>query len=241
MVYYFFRLSAKGQGMVQLRIQYTQIADQGVEYTLQATIEQTTSQPDALDNCLVVKKGDSGADEELMRVGSYSEVVDTPKSPLPSTVNLFSSPSLALITEPGGIAIDDIIVVASPFIWRQHFSALAEFITVVDSVVSPTLVTVTIPFPAFGRNLVFHIVRGVDTILPTTPGTPAGYPVDGLANRDYTGLGVETEFLANDQASSWTDIDVAEGRYTQMQISAQTLVNAMKEDNYTSQSDEVYS
>ena len=227
--------------MTQLRIQYIQIADPGVEYTLQATIEQTTSQPDALDKCLVVKKGDVGADEELMRVGSYTEVVTSPKSSLPSTVNLFSSPSLALIFEGGGIAVGDIITITSPFIWSQHFGASTYFVTEVATVLSPTLVEVTIPFPAFGRGLTFNVFRGANMVLPTTPGPPAVYPVDGLANRDYTGLGVETEFLAYDQASSWTDIDVAEGRYTQMQISAQALVDAMKEDNYTGQSDEVYS
>ncbi len=154
--------------MTQLRIQYNQIADLGVEYTLRATIEQTTSQPDVLDNCLVVKKGDSGTDEELMRVGAFSEVVTTPLDTLPATVNLFYAPSLALIV--GGIqAGDDIIILTSPFVWKQHFGAGVTFQTKVDNpAVGPNLVSVITPFPAFGRNLEFIVERASVVILPVS-------------------------------------------------------------------------
>lgn len=223
--------------MTQLRIQYEKIADVGVEYTLRATIEQTTSQPDALDKCLVVKKGDAGADEELMRVGAFAEVVTTPKDTLPATVNLFYSPSLALIL--GGIQHDDVIIIVSPFIWTQHYGAGVNFQTLVDDhTYGVNMVSVVTPFPAFGRNLEFTVERSSVVILPVSTLPP--YPVDGVANRDYSLVG-GVEFLADDQTSSWNDIDVAEGRYNAMQGEAQTLVNAVKEDNYTGQSDRIYS
>jgi hypothetical protein len=222
--------------MAQLRIQYNQIADLGVEYALRATIEQTTSEPDALDNCLVVKKGDAGSDEELMRVGDFAEVVTTPKDALPATVSLFSAASLSLIL--GGILPGDVINVVPPFIWTQYYGSPNPFQTVVDTVVSPTEVIVVTPFPAFGRQLTFDVFRSLTVILPVTEVPP--YPIDGVANRDYT-LVSGTEFLTNDQASSWANIDTANGRYAAMQEEAQLLVNAMKEDTYSGQSDKVYS
>lgn len=233
----------------QLRIQYDRIADPGVEYTLRATIEQTTSQPDALDKCLVVSKGDAGTDEELMRVGDFGEVVTTPEESLPTIVDRFSSPSLALIIEPGGIDIGDVITITNPpFIWRQHFGAAATFVTTVTSAISSTEVVVSPVFPAFGRNLEFYVVRSGGVLLPvyyTLPSPPPPeppappYPIDGLANRDYTAL-TGPLFLASDQASSWTNIDTATGRYNSMQNEAQILVDAMKEDNYTGQTDRIY-
>lgn len=222
--------------MTQLRIQYDRKADVGVEYALRATIEQTTSQPDALDNCLVVKKGDAGTDEELMRVGSFAEVVTTPLDALPATVPLFSSPSLALI--PGGILAGDIIVVTPPFVWQQYFGIGFDFQTVVDNPsVAANTVSVVTPFPAFARNMTYVVRRGLTVMLPVD-GTPP-YPNDGVANRDYSAV-VGTEFLANDQASSWADIDTAEGRQQAMELAAQALVNSVKEDNYTGQDDRIY-
>lgn len=224
--------------MAQLRIQYNRIASVGVEYTLRTTVEPTTTEPNVLDNCLVVKKGDAGTDEEIMRVGDYSEVVTTPKSILPVPVPLFSSPSLPLI--PGGIQIGDVIRVYSPFVWAQHFGASALFDTaVINAGVGLNTVSVATPFPAFGRLLQFLVLRGVTVILPVSATPP--YPVDGVANRDYTPFGGETEFLTDDQASTWTDIDVANGRYTALQINAQSLVDVVKEDNYTGQADRIYS
>lgn len=231
--------------MVQLRIQYDRIADGLVEYTMRTVIEQTTSDPDALDKCLVVRKGDSGAEESLRRVGTYAEVVTTPKPDLPLTVNLFYSPSLSSIA--GGLQVDDIIKVDPvPFLWAQHFGSVAPFQTlVVDPLFATNTVSVATPFPAFARNLKFQVLRGATILLPVPlipPATTPDDPIDGVANRDFTAwLPGVTEFLASDHADTWTDIDEADGRYTQLRVNAQSLVDEMKEDNYTGQHDEVYS
>lgn len=231
--------------MVQLRIQYDRVADGLVEYTMRTVIEQTTSDPDALDKCLVVRKGDSGVEESLRRVGVYAEVVTSPKPDLPATVNLFSSPSLSSII--GGIQNGDIIKVDPvPFLWAQHFGTVAPFQTVVDDHLFATnTVSVVTPFPAFARNLKFQVLRGVTILLPVPlipPAVTPDDPIDGVANRDFTAwLPGVTEFLASDHADTWTDIDEADGRYTSLRIEAQSLVDEMKQDNFTSQNDEVYS
>lgn len=229
--------------MVQLRIQYNQVADGLVEYTLRTTIEQTTSTPNALDKCLVVQKGDSGANEVIMRVGTYAEVVASPLNDLPATVNLFYSPSLSSIA--GGIQQDDIIKVDPvPFLWAQHFGTVAPFQTVVDDHLFATnTVSVVTPFPAFARNLRFQVLRGASILLPVPlipPAITPDDPVDGVANRDYTAWPGATQFLASDHADTWNDIDEAEGRYQQLRMTAQSLVDEMKQDNYTGQADEVY-
>jgi hypothetical protein len=231
--------------MAQLRIQYDKVANGLIEYTMQTTIEQTTSQPDALDKCLVVKKGDSGTEEELMRVGTYAEVVTSPKSDLPALADVFYSPSLSTIV--GGILNGDVIELLSvPFTWGQFFGAVAPFLTVVsDDSFATNTVKVATPFPAFARNLTFRVWRGGAIVCPpqlTPPALTTDNPVDGVANRDYTAfLPGETEFLASEHVDTWADIDVADGRFTQLEITAQSLVNEMKQDNYTGQVDEVYS
>ncbi len=231
--------------MVQLRIQYDRVADGLVEYTMKTTIEQTTSDPDALDKCLVVRRGDSGAEESLRRVGDFAEVVTTPHPDLPATANLFSSPSLASII--GGILAGDIIeILTIPFLWAQHFGTVAPFQTVVDNpAFAANTVSVLTPFPAFARNLTFRVLRVATIILPVPLIPPAATPtnpIDGVANRDFTPwLPIVTEFLASDHTDTWDNIDEADGRYNQLRINAQSLVDEMKQDNYTSQNDEVYS
>jgi hypothetical protein len=242
MVYYFCRTLWEGQGMVQLRIQYDRVADGLVEYTMKTTIEQTTSDPAALDKCLVVRKGDSGTEESLRRVGSYAEVVTSPKPDLPADVDVFYSPSLSTIV--GGILNgDQIEILTIPFLWAQHFGVVGPFLTLVtDDAFASNTVKVGTPFPAFARNLVFRVTRGGAVVLPppvVPPALTTPNPIDGVANRDYTPFGV-SEFLASAHADTWDNIDEADGRYLSLRIEAQSLVDLMKQDNYTSQSDEVY-
>jgi len=224
-----------------LRLQFNRVADPGVEYAMRTTVEQTTTEPNALDQCLVIKRGDAGTDEEFLRVGDYSEVVATPFNTLPTLVDRFSSASLPLIV--GGIQEGDTLTISTPFAWQQFFGADVNHITTVavGGVVSATEVIVDDPFPAFGRNLSFSVIRGGALVLPVLPPStpPTVYPEDGVANR-YYGLVLDTLFLASDHADSWTNIDVAEGRYNAAQLEAQLLVDATKEDNFSGISDKVY-
>ena len=204
----------------RIEIVFTRFSDPGKEYLLRTLIDPTYSQPDAVDFCLVVKKGDSTAVEELMRVASFAEFITTPLEALPTTVDVFSSPSLAAAAPQVG----DVIKVNSPLMWRQFFFALVQTEVVVTSVTSPTEVVVTPAFPAFGRELTFEVWRGASLILPAA--IPYVYPTDGVATRDYTGL-TGIEFLANSHVDNWDDYTVANNRLTSIKNGASSLMSAL--------------
>lgn len=151
----------------QIELEFLKFAIPNVEYMLRTIVNATYSQPDPVDSCLVVKKGDVTANEELMRVATYEELIDVPLEALPATVNLFSSPSLAYL--PSVIIPGDVIRITIPDLWIQYFLTGPTEDFTVSVVNSPTEVEVVTAFPTFGRGLTFEILRAGVRILPVTP------------------------------------------------------------------------
>ena len=150
----------------KIELEFYKYADVGIEYMLRTVVNATYSQPDPVDVCLVVKKGDVTAAEELLRVATYAELITTPLDALPASVNLFSSASLAYMSSV--ILPGDIIRVDTPALWQQYFSVGVQEDYTVVTVNSPTEVVVTPVFPAFGREITFTVWRGGSRILPVT-------------------------------------------------------------------------
>lgn len=223
----------------RLKLNFTKIADPDVEYLMRTVVNAGYSTPDAIDTCLVVLKGSAGADERLMRVANTTELVTTPLDALPPTVTRFSAPSLASIAGPG-IQDGDKITVETPFLWRQFFGASdwIEYTVAASGVVTPTEVIVTSAFPAFGRNLKFYVKQGATDLLPTS-GLAGDYPIDGLANRNFSGVS-GSYLLTGTHADSWSDLDVANALQVSLRGEAQSLVDALNEDNYSGTSEEIF-
>ena len=55
----------------QIELEFYKFANPGVEYMLRTVVNAAYSQPDPVDTCLVIKKGDLTAEEELLRVATY--------------------------------------------------------------------------------------------------------------------------------------------------------------------------
>lgn len=213
------------------------------EYLLKTEVSSAVTTPDVVDSCLVVQKGDASVAEELQRVATYGQLISTPLPPLPSEVDVFSSPSLPLAQigsplAPTALVAGDIIHVTAPDVWQQFFSISPiedyEVVTVVNS----TTVTVTPSFPAFGRNLAFTVSRGGVTILPV--GAPIVNPVDGLANRNYIATPTAEEYLAALHVDSWTDLTAAENRVTNLKAQAKSLITALNAADWTGTERVVY-
>ena len=201
----------------QIKLYFEKYSNVGIENMLQTTIEATYSTPDVVDSCLVIGEGSSVTDEEILRVATEVEITSSPLDNLPATVTEFSSPSLSLITP----TIGDVIRVTIPDLWQQFFSVGATEDYTVATVLSPTSVTVSPVFPAFGRGLTFEVLRSSVVILPVS-----GYPpVDGLANRDFSGI--SGPYLTNTHVDSWSDLTVAENRVTSLKAEASSLVDAL--------------
>jgi len=221
----------------QIDIGFTKYSDPaGTEYMLHTTINAATTQPTVVDTSLRVKKGSDIDDEELVTVATRAQLITSPLPVLPADVDVFSSPSLALAQigdplAPTTIQDGDVIRITTPDRWQQFFSADPEEEYVVDTVVNPTTVTVTTPFPAFARGLTFDVLRAGVSILPPL-GTPLVSPVDGLANRDYTAV-PGTHYLTGAHADSWTDLTVAEDRMASIKTQAELLVTEMNTAEWT--------
>lgn len=225
----------------RIELNFSKYSDPGVAYLLQTVIDQVYTTPDNAKSCLVVQKGSSSAAEELLRVATYTELISSPLPSLPTDVDVFSSPSLTLAENPPGtpttIQIGDVIRITCPLIWRQFFAAATQEDFIVNTVNSPTEVTVSSPFPAFGRVLTYEVWRGGSRILPAA--IPLEYPEDGLANRNYFGL-PGTEFLAEGHADSWTDYTIANNRLESLKSGASSLMNALNTADWSGTEEVVY-
>lgn len=215
----------------------------GTEYMLSTEINSLTSTPDAIDTCLVIQKGDTTGNEELVSVATRAQLVTTPLTALPSTIATFSSESLPLAKigdplAPTAILTGDVIRVTTPDLWQQFFAVGTSVDYTVTAVIDTTTVTVTPEFPAFARNLTFEVIRSGTTILPT--GSPTVYPTDGLANRDYSATPSETYYLAASHVDSWTDLTVAENRVISLKAQADSLVTEMNTAEWTGTESVVY-
>lgn len=233
------RNSKKGQSMsyARLILRYTKIDDPNVEYLLRAIVDPTESKPDLIKNCLVVAAGSSSAQERLVRVATYADLITTPFEVLPETVNVFSSPSLDSL-EGGSILVGDEIYATSPFLWKQFSGVSDVFECEVITVIDPTTAIVTPPFPFFGSQLKFCVKRGGHFMLGTNP-YASTCPIDGLANRDYTGL-TGPNYLTAYHADSWSNLTDAENAYASFRAQAQSLVDALNADHYQGEFQEVY-
>ncbi len=275
----------------QIELEFSKHADAGVEYMLRTVVDATYSKPDPVDACLVVKKGDFTADEELLRVATYAELITTPLEALPASVNLFSSPSLDMTPS---VMIGDVIRIVTPMIWRQFFAAPSSIDYTVTVVNSSTEVEVTPAMPAFGRNLAFEVWRAGVRVLPNVPtiwlaltgyvegdrvistggdtywcqiagtsgaGEPTWdttigntttdgtvtwvrvangvFPLDGVANRDYTAL-LGTEFLVAQHADTWDDLTVAENRMASLKAEASSLIAALNVKDWSGTEEVTY-
>lgn len=225
----------------QIELNFAKYSDPGVAYLLQTDIDQVYTIPDEAKTCLVVKKGDVTAAEELLRVATYTELISSPLPALPSDVDIFTSPSLTLAEDPPGtpttIQVGDIIRVTCPLVWRQFFAAAVQEDFTVDTVNSPTEVVVSSPFPAFGRALTYEVWRGGSRILPAA--VPLEYPEDGLANRNYFGL-PGTEFLAASHADSWADYTIANNRLQSLKSEASSLMDALNTADWSGTEEVTY-
>jgi len=150
----------------QIELEFYKYANPGVEYLLRTVVDATYSKPDPVDACLVIKKGDSTAAEELLRVATYAELITSPLDALPADVELFSSASLAYMESI--ILVGDVVRITSPEIWTQFFYAGVQEDFTVTTVNSSTEVVVTPTLPAFGRELTFEVWRGSSKVFPVT-------------------------------------------------------------------------
>lgn len=222
----------------QIDMEFTKYSNTpDTEYLLNTVINPATTFPTPVDACLVVQKGDSSSDEELIEVADVGQLITTPLPPLPSAVTTFTSPSLpsAKIGTPlvaTAIQVDDVIrITTTPDIWQQFFSVSATNVDyIVTEIVSPTQVKVA-NFPAFARNLPFEVYRSGTKILPV--GSPLVPPTDGVANRDYTATPTKDYYLAASHADSWADLTVAETRIINLKADAESLINAMNTADWT--------
>jgi hypothetical protein len=209
----------------QIELQFTRFADPGTEYLLKTVVNQVYTTPDEARSCLVVKKG-GVANEELMSVATYDELVTTPFEQLPVDVNIFTSPSLASIS----VQVDDILKVTAPLIWSVFGRTEAVFEATVESVISPTEVEIVGSFPSYAMNLSYEVWRVTQMILPT--GIPLTTPNDGTADRDYTGL-TGTFFLADAHADVFAALPTAENRMASLKSQAESLMNALNNSQWT--------
>jgi len=86
-------------------------------------------------------------------------------------------------------------------------------------------------FYAFGKALNFKVYRGVSLVLDTQ--------VDGLANRDYTGL-VGIEFRAKTHGDFWATYPLAENKFAALRAQGQSLVDDYNSDSFTENVEDTY-
>jgi len=223
----------------QLEIEYTKVTFSGppVSYLVQTKINPVVSEPDEIDNSLVVYRGSALIDEYIARVATRAEIITSPLPALPPLVDRFASTDFGLVTLLNG----DIITVEDPSpIWQQFFGITGDFVTtIVDAVTDPLNVVVDPPLPAFGRDLKFYVKRGATWILPTVFNDP--YPINGVANRDYSAfLPGDLNFLAAEHHDAWEDLSLANAAVDSLRTEAQSLVDELNLDNFSGVIEELY-
>ena len=223
-------------GYSQLTIGYTRQTQSGIGYLLETVVNTSGSTPSEIYDCLIVNKGGVSTDESIARVAVYNEMPSGVSALplLPSTIRVFSAPSLSSL--PGGTPqVGDIIRITQtppPPIWQFIYGAApSDREYEVVTVNSPTEVIVDQDFPAFGRSLTFEVERASVVELSGVS--------DGLANRDYTGL-VGTLFRTRAHGDFWEDYEDAQNKYDSLRAEAQSLVDAYNATEFTGTTEETY-
>lgn len=208
---------------IELTFEKIQVGD---NYLMQASVGQAVTTPEDLRKCLKVRKGSTTQDEALWSVAVYTEIYPTQTlDDLPTEVTQFSSASIPnAIVQVG----DRITLSTVPDIWNQFYPGYS-FSYVVAGVTgsAPNVVlTVDSPFPAFGRNMQFRIYES-DGVTPRHPAAGIASPIDGVANRDYTGLSGVYYLATESTVDLGTDIQTALDKQPALESQAQALVDTV--------------
>jgi hypothetical protein len=161
---------------------------------------------------------------------------------LPSAVERFSAPSLALV--PGGILPGDEIRVTAPLppIWAFIDGILVNTVYTVSAVVSPTEVTVAPAFSNYAIDISYAIWRNVMgtfiRVYPPLPTDPDA--VDGMANRNYGGAPALYYLAANHTDCYGSALDTAMAQIANLEATAQGVVNEYNTDYFSGVDTEVF-
>lgn len=214
--------------MAQLKITYDKRFNAFDGYMMGTEVDTVNSDPDIIKKCLVVQKAASGIPEALLRVASVSELTDL--SELPSTINVFKSSVL----DDAGVLVGDVIQIENlSALWSIYFpdAEVGDQYTVTDvSNLAFNEVTVTPALPYPSQEIEFTIWRAGTQIYPVGV---AANPDDGEADRDYSTVPVETEFLCDEHYDQYATYDLANNRFKALESQAQSLVDALNQDSYT--------
>jgi hypothetical protein len=214
--------------MAQLKITYDKRFNAFDGYLMGTEVDTVNTEPDIIQKCLVIQKASGGVAETLLRVAGAAELETL--SELPANISVFSSSVL----DDAGVLVGDVIQIENlPAIWDIYFpeSAVGDQYTVTDnSNVAFGEVTVTPAFPYPDKEIEFSVWRSGTQIYPVGV---AANPDDGAADRDYSAVPGETEFLTGEHYDQYANYDAANNRFKALESQAQSLVDALNQDSYT--------
>lgn len=197
--------------------------------------------PYDLRSCLVVQKAGS----DIEKVVKIAEVADLTTLPiLPPLVLLFKSATYEALAPALGDVIhvgEGSLVASVPPIWKQlhGYPPAGHTYTVVDvTTYAPhVLVESTNPFPDYGRDIGFYVIRA-DGFTEVIPSSSPAY--DGEADRVYTILSPLGYYLAAIHHDFLGDIENGINFTIAWRAEAQSLVDDLNADGFTGVFTELY-
>jgi hypothetical protein len=222
----------------RLEITFDQRYITGEGCYLITSIDTVVTEPDELDACLVVQR--AGVDiEKFVKIAEFVDLSTLP--PLPPTVLLFKSATYAVLAPAVGDVIhigEGSLINSVPPIWKNlHGYLAAHTYTVVDvTTYAPhVLVDSVDPFPDYGREIGFYVVR-VDGITEVIPAMSPAY--DGEAERVYALA--DMFYLAGIHHDFLGEIEVGLDFVAARRAESQSIVDDLNADGFTGVFTELY-